>query len=102
MAATLLLVRQTNAIMELRRGPFHVLLDGNNVGSIDPRERIELPIAPGHHALQVRTGRYTSRRYLFKADDAEVVKFRCNGARIWPIYLASIAKPDLALVLKRE
>jgi len=101
-AATLQLVRETTSVMELRRGPFRVLLDGNDVGSIDRHQTIEVPIELGHHTLQVKAGRYTSGQRLFDAADGEIVNFRCNGARIWPIYVASIVKPDLALTLKHE
>jgi hypothetical protein len=101
-AATLQLVRKTTSVMELRRGTFHVLLDGNDVGSIDRHQTIEVPVEPGHHTLQVKADRYTSGRRLFDAADGEIVNFRCNGARIWPIYVASIVKPDLALTLKPE
>jgi hypothetical protein len=99
-AATLQLVREKGVVMELRRGTFRVLLDGNDVGSIDSHQTIEVPIEPGHHTLQVKTGRYTSGRHPFDAADGDIVNFRCSGARIWPIYLASIIKPDLALTLK--
>ena len=102
MAATLQLVRETGGLMELRRGPFHVLLDGNDVGSIDRHQTIEVPVEPGHHTLQVKAGRYTSGRRPFDTADGEIVNFRCNGAVIWPVYLASIVKPDLALTLKHE
>ena len=102
MAATLQLVRETSGLMELRRGTFHVLLDGNDVGSIDRHQTIEVPIEPGHHTLQVKTGRYTSERRPFDTADEGIVNFRCNGAVIWPVYLASLVKPDLALTLKHE
>jgi hypothetical protein len=101
-AATLHLVREKGAVMELRRGTFHVLLDNTDVGSIDMHDTIEVPIVPGHHTLQVKAGRYTSGRHPCDAADGETVLFRCNGARIWPIYLASIVKPDLALTLRHE
>jgi len=32
----------------------------------------------------------------------EVVTFRCHGAMLWPRYVASLAKPDLAIPLTRE
>jgi len=102
MAATLQLVRETGSLMELRRGTFRVLLDGNDVGSIDRHQTIKVPVEPGHHTLQVKAGRYTSGRRPFDAADGEIVNFRCNGAVIWPVYLASIVKPDLALTLKHE
>jgi hypothetical protein len=102
MAATLQLVRERNLVMELRRGTFRVLLDGTDVGSIDSHQTIDVPTEPGHHTLQVRRGRYASGRCAFDAADGETIKFRCSGARIWPVYLASIVKPDLALTLKHE
>ncbi len=101
MATTLQLVRE-GSIMELRRGSFRVVLDGNDVGSIESHQMIELPIEPGHHTLQVKAGRYTSPRRPFDTADGEIVNFRCYGGRIWPVYLASIVKPDLALMLKQQ
>lgn len=88
--------------MELRRGTFHVLLDGNDVGSIDMHGVVEMPIEPGRHTLQVTAGRYTSSRRFFDAIDGAIVNLRCSGARIWPVYLASLVKPDLALTLTLE
>lgn len=99
MTATLHLIREKGVVMELRRGPFHVLLDGNDVGSIDMHGTIEVPIEPGHHTLQVKAGRYTSSQRSFDTADGAIVNFRCNGSRIWPVYLASLIKPDLALTL---
>ena len=101
MAATLQLIREGFG-MELRRGTFHVVLDGNDIGSIERHETIEAPVEPGHHTLQVMAGRYTSRRRPFDTTDGEIVSFRCMGARIWPLYVASIVKPDLAVALNRE
>jgi hypothetical protein len=100
--ATLHLVRERNFAIELRRGTFRVLLDGNDIGSIDMHQTIEVPIEPGHHTLQVKTGRYTSGRHSFDAVDGETVSFRCNGALIWPVYLASLVVPSLALKLQPE
>ena len=37
-----------------------------------------------------------------QVSEQEIVNFRCNGAVIWTVYLASIVKPDLALTLKHE
>ena len=101
MAATLHLVRE-GTVMELRRATFEVLLDGDDVGAIEPHQTVELPIEPGHHELQVKAGRYASRRDSFDTADGETVMFRCYGGRTWPLYLASIVKPDMALVLKRQ
>ena len=102
MTATLQLRREVGNVMELRRGPFHVLLDGSDIGTIERHQMIERSIEPGAHTVQVAEGRYTSPQRSFDVADEEVVEFRCNGARIWPIYVASIIKPDLALTLTHE
>ena len=102
MTATLHLVREKTFAMELRRGTFDVLLDDNHVGSIDMHGTIEVPIAPGHHTLQVKDGRSTSSRRSFDAADEAIVNFRCNSSRIWPVYLASLVVPSLGLKLVRE
>jgi hypothetical protein len=57
---------------------------------------------PGRHTLRIRKGRYSSREYSFDATDGETVSFRCHGAMVWPRYVASLVKPDLAISLKRE
>lgn len=102
MTATLHLIREKGVVMELRRGTFRVVLDGKDVGSIDMHATIEMPIEPGHHTLQVKAGRYTSSRRSFDAADGSTVNFKCNSAVIWPVYLASLIKPDLALKLTEE
>lgn len=101
MSATLTLTREGLGI-ELRRGTFHVLLDGDDITSIERGDTIEEPIEPGHHALRITAGRYSSEVRQFDASDGDVVTFRCHGAMIWPRYLVSVVKPDLAISLKRE
>ncbi len=101
MPATLKMTRES-VILELRRARFQIALDGAAAGTIDRHETIEAPIGPGHHRLQVREGRYSSRVASFDVADGDVVSFRCSGARIWPIYLISFAVPSLALTLKRQ
>jgi hypothetical protein len=32
--------------------------------------------------------------------DGDVASFRCHGAMIWPTYLVSFLKPDLAISLR--
>lgn len=78
MAAMLHLVREKSVVMELRRGPFQVLLDGNDVGSIDMHSTVEVPIKPGRHMLQVKAGRYASSRRSFDAADGATVNFTCQ------------------------
>ncbi len=100
MSATLT-VKREGLIMELRRAPFEIALDGTAVGSINRNETFETSIEPGHHRLQVRAGRYSSRAQSFDAADGDAIYFRCYGGRIWPIYLVSFVVPPLAFVLKR-
>jgi hypothetical protein len=103
MTATLRLSREVGvAAFELRRGRFEISVDGQPVGSIANHETVEVPIEPGRHSLVLAKGRYSSRTRTFDAADGEVVNFRCNGARIWPTYVASIVKSDLAIRLQRE
>ena len=99
MPATLTVKRETRGLMELRRTPFEIALDGRTVGSISRNGAFKTPIEPGHHRLEVRTGRYSSPARSFDVTDGDAVVFRCNGARIWPVYLASILVPSLALSL---
>jgi hypothetical protein len=100
-SATLKLTRQVSFAIELRRGRFDVSVDGDSIGSIDKDETVEAPLAPGHHTLRVRRGRYSSRERSFDVSDGEVAAFRCHGANIWPMWVASIVVPSLAITLRR-
>ena len=102
MPAKLNVTRETTSLMELRRGAFQIALDGEIIGSIDRHQTFETPLEPGHHQLQVRIGRYSSGRQSFDVADGDTVNFRCNRAKIWPVYVASLLVPGLALTLKRE
>lgn len=101
MSGTLRLTREGFGI-ELRRGPFEVVLDGTAVATIERGDTVEAALEPGHHTLQIRAGRYSSRTRSFDSADGEGVNFRCHGAMIWPRYVASIVKPDLAISLRRQ
>lgn len=101
MSATLRLTREPAGI-ELRRGRFEILVDGKSIGSLENHETFEAPLESGHHTVQMRAGRYSSHDRSFDVADGEGVDFRCRGAIIWPIYVASIVKPDLAISLKRQ
>jgi ABC-2 type transport system permease protein len=100
-SAALKLTREGVGI-ELRRGPFEIQLDGTRVGSIKRHETVETPLEPGRHTLRIRSGRYSSRDHSFDVNDGETVNFRTHGAMVWPRYVASIVKPDLAISLRRE
>jgi hypothetical protein len=100
-SATLRLRREGVGI-ELRRGRFEIVTDGKADGSIEWHKSVEVPLEPGHHTLRIRAGRYSSQDHPFDVDEGEVVNFRCHGAMVWPRYVVSIVKPDLAISLKRE
>jgi hypothetical protein len=102
MSATLRVTRHVGFAFELRRGRFEVVVDGTSVGSIENEETFETPLEPGHHVVRMEAGRYSSRAHSFDVADGEVVSFRCHGANLWPVYVASIAVPHLAITLKRE
>ena len=101
MAATLKLTHRAVGV-EVRRGTYDVLLDGERVGSLELNNPIETPVELGRHTVQVRNGRNSSRTLTFDAAEGETVAFRCSGKRILPIFLASFVVPSLALSLRRE
>lgn len=101
MPATLKVTRHGVGI-ELRRGTFRVLLDGKELRTIDWEDTIEETIEPGHHTVQIKIGRYSSEPHSFEASDGEVVEFRCHGAMMWPRFVLSLVKTDLAISLRRE
>jgi hypothetical protein len=77
-------------------------VDGTVVASVEWGDVIETQLEPGHHSLRVRAGRYSSRSLTFEVAQGEVIEFRCHGAMMWPRYVVSIVKPDLAVSLHRE
>jgi hypothetical protein len=102
MTATLKLTREVNFGFELRRGRFDICVDGRNIGSLNRDNTVETVVNPGLHTLKMRMGRYASRDRAFEIADGEVVSFRCHAVRVWPTYLASFVKPELAISLQRE
>jgi len=101
MSATLKLTHKAIGV-EVRRGTFDVVVDGERVGSLEMNDTIEIPIEAGHHTLQVRNGRNLSRTLTFDAAEGQVVAFRCTGKRFLPIFLVSFVVPRLALSLRPE
>jgi hypothetical protein len=101
MSATLKLTHKAIGA-EVRRGTYDVVFDGKQVGSVKMNNTIEIPVEPGHHTLQVRSGRNLSSTQTFDAAEGEIVAFRCTGKRFLPIFLASFIIPSLALKLVRE
>jgi hypothetical protein len=85
---------------DLHRAPFQITMDGTTVGSVDRNSTFETAIEPGHHTLQMRAGRYSSRAESFDVAPGEAINFRCP-AIFWPRYVASIVTPSLGISLKR-
>ncbi len=101
MAAILKLTRE-GVGMELRRGTFDVLVDGQRAGSIELHDSLEWPVEPGRHTLRIRKDRYSSPDVTFDVADGQTASFRCHGAMMWPRYVASAVVPTLAISLHRE
>ena len=101
MAATLKLTHRAIGV-EVRRGTYDIVLDGQRAGSLEMNDTIEIGVEPGRHTLQVRSGRNSSRTQTFEAAESETVAFRCTGKSFLPIFLASFVLPSLALKLLRE
>ncbi|MGH9587133.1 MAG: hypothetical protein ACRD3F_09295 [Acidobacteriaceae bacterium] len=101
MSATLKLTHKAIGV-EVRRGAYDIVVDGQPVGSVEMNDTFETSIEPGRHTVQVRNGRNSSRTKIFDAADGELVAFRCTGKSILPIFLLSFVVPSLALSLPRE
>ena len=101
MTATLQLTRTFGGVTD-RKGKWQILIDGTAAGSIDRKQTVELPVELGHHTLRVeRSERFLSRERSFDAADEQVVCFSCHSQLLWPMYVASLIKPDLWIILKR-
>jgi hypothetical protein len=101
MSATLKLTHKAIGA-EVRRGAYDALVDGDQVGSVEMNDTIDVPVEPGRHTLQLRSGRKSSSSETFDAAEGEIVSFRCTGKRFLPIFLASFLFPRLALKLVRD
>lgn len=99
--ATTLKVTHKAIGAEVRRGAYEIVVDEHPVGSVEMNDSIEIPIEPGHHTLQVRSGRNSSRARTFDAAENQTVAFQCTGKSFLPMFLASFVVPSLALHLRR-
>jgi len=59
MTATLKMTHKAIGI-EVRRGTYEIEVDGQRAGSLEMNDTIEIPVEPGHHTLQIRSGRNSS------------------------------------------
>ncbi len=101
MSATLKVTHKTIGV-EVRRGTYDVVVDGNRAGTVELNESVGILVKPGHPTLQVRSGRNSSRTKTFEVAEGETASFRCSGKSILPNFLLSFVVPSLALSLHRE
>jgi hypothetical protein len=88
--------------VEVRRGAYEVVVDGQSAGSVAMNDTIEIPLEPGRHTLQIRSGRKSSRTQTFDIAEGHTISFRCTGKSFLPVFLASFFVPSLALHLRRD
>jgi hypothetical protein len=100
-SATLKLTHETIGV-EIRRGTYEAVVDGTPAGTLELNQTIDIPIEPGRHTLQVRSGRNSSRMKTFDVADGETLSYRCSGKSILPVFLLSFVIPSLALSLTRQ
>ena len=86
---------------ELRRDAYEVVVDGERIGSVEMSDMVEVPVETGHHTVEVRRGRRSSRPVSFDPAEGETVSFRWTEERFSPIFLASFVIPRLPLKLVR-
>ena len=101
MTATLKMTHKSIGV-EVRRGTYEVMVDGEQAGSLKMNDVIEISLDPGRHTLQIRSGRNSSRTKTFDVADGQTVAFRCTGKSFLPIFLASFVVPNLALQIRPE
>ena len=71
MSATLKLTHKTIGV-EIRRGTYEVVLDGQRVGSVELNDTFATPVESGRHTLLLRSGRNSSRTKTFDARDGHL------------------------------
>lgn len=87
----------------VRARPFAVEIDGTVVGTVGAQQSEEFACEPGRHKIVVRSGHHISKTRTFEVAPEECVNFSCRAAYMaWPIFLASLVKPDLAITLRRR
>jgi hypothetical protein len=101
MAATLKMTHKTIGV-EVRRGTYGIVVDGQLAGSLAMNDTIEIPVEPGRHTVKLASGRKASRTKSFEIADDQTVAFRCTGKSFLPIFLVSFFVPSLALHMRRE
>jgi hypothetical protein len=88
--------------VEVRRGTYDVVVDGQQAVPLEMNDTIEMPVEAGRHTVQLRSGRNSSRTKTFEVAEGQTVSYLCTGKSFLPIFLASFVVPSLALRLRRE
>lgn len=101
MSATLELSHKSIGV-EIRRGRYDAIVDGKLAGALELGQIIDISVEPGPHTVQIRNGRNSSRTKAFDAADGDIVRYRCSGKSILPVFLLSFVVPSLAISLRRE
>ena len=99
MSSTVTLKRAATGAAELRRGSFEIILDGkpSRIDRPEPDRRTTGRARLTHAPSQSRP--LLKPRQSFDAADGTNIRFRCNGAILWPQYLASLFVPTIGLRL---
>jgi hypothetical protein len=86
------------------RGPWRVVLDGEEVATIQVDGRLELQVEPGRHTVLLRgEGRRRSPECGFEVADGErLVGFVCHPQPIWPLAVWAYFVPTRWIVLQRR
>ncbi len=100
MSATLRITHKTIGA-EVRRSDYEIIVDGSVAGSVAMNASTDIPLEPGVHTLELKSGRNSSRVVQFAIIDGQRIEYRCTGKSFLPVFLASFVKPSLALHLRR-
>ncbi len=100
MTATLKVTHKSIGV-EVRRDTYDIIVDGRAMGTVAMNHTTAVAIEAGHHTLQVRHRRKSSRRRTFDAAEGQVITYRCTGKSVLPVFLASFVIKGVALQLHR-
>ena len=102
MGATLKLTHKAIGV-EVRRGTYDIVVDGQRAGSLEMNDTIEIPIEPGRHTLQSsQWPKLQPNSDLRSPPRAKPSPSDAPERVFLPIFLASFVVPSLALQLRRD
>ena len=78
MTATLKMTHKAIGV-EVRRGTYDIVVDGQKAGSLEMNDTVEIPVEPGRHTLQICSGRNSSRTQTFEAAESQTIAFRSSS-----------------------